>query len=420
MKRALLIGSLSLALVLPALGHTAELKRCDGVNGYAAAGARTFLWRPEWIAMAKAQLAASPAQAKALKASADKALTRGPYSVTDKPRAPTGGDAHDYVSIGPYWWPDPAKPDGLPYVRRDGEINPERAGDGFDMTRSLRLRDDVQTLSLAYALLGDEAYADHAAKLLRVWFLDPQTRMTPRLTFAQAVPGVNSGRAEGVIDALRFQPIVESIGLIAPSGALSADELKGLEHWFGSLADWMRDSPTGKAERAKTNNHGVYYDMMRAHFALYARQDSEAKAILAAFGDTRLARQMAPDGTFPEELTRTRSWHYSVWTVDASVSAAMLGSCVGVDLWNGSYGGRSLRIATQYLVPYVAGTQVWPLPDIDLKDPKRKAVEEAAARRTLRRAGWGFNDAALSAVAVDRDLPADFEEDLLAPILPTQ
>lgn len=29
-------------------------------------------------------------------------------------------------SVGPYWWPDPSKPDGLPYIRKDGHKNPER------------------------------------------------------------------------------------------------------------------------------------------------------------------------------------------------------------------------------------------------------------------------------------------------------
>jgi alginate lyase len=56
---------------------------------------------------------------------ANGALTAGPFSVMDKKRVPPSGDKHDYVSMGPYWWPDPTKPNGLPYIRRDGERNPE-------------------------------------------------------------------------------------------------------------------------------------------------------------------------------------------------------------------------------------------------------------------------------------------------------
>ena len=72
---------------------------------------------------------------EALTAQADKMLGEGPYSVMDKQQTPPSGDKHDYMSVGPYWWPDPSKPDGLPYIRKDGEwlwansgvaSNPER------------------------------------------------------------------------------------------------------------------------------------------------------------------------------------------------------------------------------------------------------------------------------------------------------
>jgi len=60
-----------------------------------------------------------------LRQEAEKALLLSPPSVMDKPRPAASGDPHDYFSYGPYWWPDPAKPDGLPYIRRDGEVNPD-------------------------------------------------------------------------------------------------------------------------------------------------------------------------------------------------------------------------------------------------------------------------------------------------------
>ena len=48
-----------------------------------------------------------------------------PPSVMDKGVTPPSGDKHDYMSQAPYWWPDPTKPDGSPYIRKDGERNPE-------------------------------------------------------------------------------------------------------------------------------------------------------------------------------------------------------------------------------------------------------------------------------------------------------
>src|SRR5256884_4157049 len=90
-------------------------------------------------------------------------------SVMDKRRVPPSGDKHDYVSMGPYWWPDSTKPGGVPYVRRDGERNPEIRVD-YDAPRLAAMINAVTTLSLAYYFSDDEEYAGRARLLLRTWF----------------------------------------------------------------------------------------------------------------------------------------------------------------------------------------------------------------------------------------------------------
>ena len=60
-----------------------------------------------------------------LESDAKKALNVGPFSVTTKEAIPPSGDKHDYMSQAPYFWPGPGEPNGLPYIRRDGERNPE-------------------------------------------------------------------------------------------------------------------------------------------------------------------------------------------------------------------------------------------------------------------------------------------------------
>src|SRR5215471_19027754 len=60
-----------------------------------------------------------------LESDARKALKQEPVSVVTKAVTPPSGDKHDYMSQAPYFWPDPSKPNGLPYLRRDGERNPE-------------------------------------------------------------------------------------------------------------------------------------------------------------------------------------------------------------------------------------------------------------------------------------------------------
>lgn len=366
---------------------------CKASDGYAADfdGRRTFRWKPQWLRATKANLAdpsLAPAY-KALMARADKALTGPVYSVTDKSRVPPSGDKHDYISMGPYWWPDPSKPpSGEPYIRRDGEFNPERATNAFDAVRMDDFGNAVEALSLAYYFTDDPKYATKAAQLLRVWFLDPATRMNPSMAYAQGVPGRTLGRAEGVLDTYRLLRVVESIGVLAPSKALTAAEQKGLETWFGDYVAWMRTAPTAKEERAAENNHGIWYDYQLADFALFAREPDIAKAMIAAAGKDRIDPQVEPDGKMPKELARTRGMHYSYFALEPLVGMAELGPCVGVDLW-GYKGpkGQGIRAAYDYLAQFVGNEAAFPYKELKADE----ATDEALPLYDV--AAWAYGDA---------------------------
>src|SRR5262249_56327936 len=202
-----------------------------------------------------------PSKAEAwttLKADADKALGVERYSVVDKGVTPPSGDKHDYMSQAPYFWPDPSKPGGVPYMRKDGQRNPEinkitdhRAIDG--------LVSNTQTLALAYYFSGDERYAAKAASLVRAFFLDAPTRLKPNLEYAQFIPGVNTGRGIGLIETRGFTRVVDAIGLLERSKAWTADDDRGAKEWFTEFLRWMQESKNGRDESAAKNNHGTYY-----------------------------------------------------------------------------------------------------------------------------------------------------------------
>lgn len=366
--------------------------RCDGSDGYAASfdGRRTFLWRPDWLMARKAHYAGGGQDRayRSLMSRANAALGHGTYTVVDKLRTPASGDKHDYMSMGPYWWPDRNRPGGLPYVRRDGQVNPERSTIAFDATDMTNFANDVESLALAYYFTGEERYATKAAEMIRVWFLEPETLMNPNLNHGQAVPGRVSGRAEGVIDVFRLVPVVESIGLLAPSPALTEAEHEGLRDWFAEMVQWMATSPIGREERAAENNHGVYYDMLISHFALFAGLDDVARTVADQFRTRRIDAQIEPDGTLPRELARTRSLHYTTWTITAAFDMATLGQCVGVDLWSHrGPDGQSLRAAVDYVAPYAGRTVDWPWPEQD-KD------ETIGLYEALQRAAWAWSEPA--------------------------
>ncbi|WP_022673328.1 alginate lyase family protein [Novosphingopyxis baekryungensis] len=350
---------------------------CRAEQGYAAdfGGRRTFLWRPRWLK----GIAADPAMAAKALAAADAALKRGPYAVTDKPHPVPGAGPHDYASIGPYWWPDPDKRDGLPYLRRDGRVNPERDGKEFDKARLRALSEDMRALALGYEVSSDQRYAEHAATLVRAWFLNPATRMNPQFDFAQGIPGKVKGRGEGIIEASHLSTIVEALGLLRPSGALDTAERKALREWYGAFTVWMATSKIGEEEMRKTNNHGIFYDFYLAHFALFAGAPDAARNVIQAFPAYRLAPQMDKQGRFLAELKRTKSWHYSHFVVDGAARLATIGECVGLDLWDAQLAdGRSLTTAHRFLQRYSQTPETWPFPDIDLAKGNVKSMSGEA------------------------------------------
>lgn len=295
---------------------------------------------------------------------AEKAIRKGPLSVTDKTQTPPSGDKQDYLSIGPYWWPDPKGKAGDPYIRRDGRINPETRGEHVDYDRKGRLFSHTRTFSRAAYLSGNPKYGIAAVELLEVWFVNPKTRMNPNLNFAQGIPGKVDGRAAGIIEWVGADSVLSAIQLLRVDGHLSEKTDQALQKWFRDYADWLQTSEIGKDERDAGNNHGTWYDFHLVGILIFLEREAEAKAILEKV-KKRIATQIEPDGRQPHELARTKSLSYSKMNLRAFIKLAEFGERLEVDLWGyETKDGRSIRGAEAFLKPYLDGMKKWPYEQI--------------------------------------------------------
>ena len=293
---------------------------------------------------------------KKLRQNADDQMRVALWCVTTKSFTPPSGDKHDYVSLASYFWPNPNTPDGLPYVPRDGEINPETHN--YDRDRLDGMAKLVHTLALAYYFTGDEAYARRAADQLRMWFVNSDTRMNPDLRYTQMIRGKNSGRPSGIIETEVLTQVVDADALLAGSDSWPSFDHRRLQLWFKYYLRWLLKA--GQLESLSSANHGTYYDLQAADFALFVGQDHLAKNIIDTAKTKRIAKQITPEGLQPKELARTKSWHYVQLNLTGLFKLARLGEHVGMDIWHyQTADGRSIRHALDWLVPYAVGDKPW-------------------------------------------------------------
>ncbi|MDB5196921.1 MAG: alginate lyase family protein [Flaviaesturariibacter sp.] len=289
---------------------------------------------------------------------ADKALKEGPFSVMEKKNDPPSGDKHDYMSLAPYFWPDPTKKDGLPYIRKDGQTNPE-VKDYKDKEYMPHMCELVQTLTLAYYFSGNESYADHAALLLKTWFLNPATKMNPNLNYGQAIKGVNAGRGAGLIDVRHFVKVIDGIGFLKGARAWKETDQKGMQQWFSQFLTWMQTSEIGKDEMEAKNNHGTFYDALRLSIASFIDSTELAKRIVQN-AMSRLDYQMDEEGKFPKEMERTIALHYNTFDLDAFFMIASMAEKLNIDFWHyRSPSGKSLQKGFNFLMPYLTKQKEW-------------------------------------------------------------
>lgn len=311
---------------------------------------------------------------KALKKQAEHDLVMKPLTVMSKDYIPSSGSKHDYVSLARYAWPDQTKPNGLPYMMRDGVSNPELCK--FDRNKLSDMTGAIYRLSLAYYFSENEKYAKKATELIHIWFLDKTTRMNPNLRYAQHIPGEADGRCYGVIDAYSFVEMLDGVQLLEKSKSFTAKDSRKLKTWFSHFLKWLLSHPQAIEESNQKNNHAIAYDVQVAAYSLYTGNRKVFSDVLAYFPKRRIATQIAPDGSQPHELRRTLAFGYSQYNLHHIIDLMLMVKHQGLDFHK--YGIRdehSFFKAMDFLAPYMGkSVKLWPYQQISGWEEKQQEM----------------------------------------------
>ncbi|WP_026706821.1 alginate lyase family protein [Flavobacterium frigidarium] len=285
---------------------------------------------------------------------ADSKLDKTLITVVDKELTPSSGDKHDYMSMGRYWWPDPTKIDGVPYIRKDGKSNPEI--EKLDRYPLSDFATSVESLALAYYLTDNEKYAEKAVTNLKIWFINEDTKMNPNMNYGQTIPGINNGlgRGEGILDTYSFFEMLDAVKILKKSQAFTIEDQLAIEDWFKTYVNWLQTAPVAAEEQAAKNNHGTAYDVQLVRYAIFIGNNQLAKKIANNFAKNRLFTQIETDGSQPLELARTTGLGYSTFNLTHFLDMSQMAKTLDIDLLNKeSQDGRSILKAVDYLVQYV-------------------------------------------------------------------
>jgi hypothetical protein len=331
-------------------------------------------------------------------AAADRYLRDAPVTITAASSPRSAGGRHDFFSEADYWWPDPENSGG-PYIQRDGMTNP---GNFVEHRRAMvRLSLHVPALAAAWKLTRDRRYAAHAARHARAWFIDAATRMNPNLLYSQAIHGRVTGRGIGIIDTIHLVEVARALAVLEDSGALSTDDRSGIRDWFSRYLTWMTTHQYGIDEREARNNHGSCWVMQVAEFARYTKNDSLTAFCRDRYKTVLLPNQVSADGSFPEELRRTKPYGYSLFNLDAMTAVCQILSDRANDLWRYELpDGRGIRKAVAFMWPFIENKKAWPhKPDVMYHD------EWPMRHSSLLFAGVAYSES--NYLEVWRRLPAD-------------
>ena len=131
--------------------------------------------------------------------------------------------------------------------------------------------------------------------------------------------------------------------------------LAAIKSWFSEYLEWLMTHQYSIDEMNAKNNHATCWVMQVASFARLTGDEKILEFCRQRYREILLPDQMADDGSFPQELRRTKPYGYSLFNLDAMTMVCLILSDKNNDLINyQTPDGKSLRKGIEFLYPFVA------------------------------------------------------------------
>ena len=156
----------------------------------------------------------------------------------------------------------------------------------------------------------------------------------------------------------------------------------------------MTTSANGIAERDAKNNHTTCWLLQVAEFARLTCNAAITQFARDRFRTVIVPTQVAPDGSLPLELARTKPYSYCLFNLDALATVSRVLSSPIENLWTfETPDGRGMRKAVAFMAPFIRDKRTWPYAhDVEHFD------ELPVRQINLLFAGLAYNDASYIAL----------------------
>jgi hypothetical protein len=261
---------------------------------------------------------------------------------------------NNYTSFATYYHPDPSSSNGFPYVRKDGVRNKDLdAMSDAKYLNSLCTR--LSHLSLLYYLTKNESYAAKAVEMINIFFINPETRMNPSLTYSGLVVGDSMSDLKirgATIDTSRLCNLPDWVELLKVSPSWNSSLQDSMVAWMDSLASWLKNDERGILQNSYSHNIKTSYVNQLASYLIFCGKEDEAKSYLENTVWNLLSSQINDEGEQILEMERAAPRHYSNFNLMLLMTLGKICHSLGINIWNyeDANGCGSIKKAMLYVV----------------------------------------------------------------------